>query len=59
MRDDTADQYLAHKLIDSNQNWKAKWFYISNHHPELPKPSGKQPVGDSPGVSLNNWGNPT
>jgi hypothetical protein len=26
-----------------NQDWKPKWFYISNHHPELPKPSGKQP----------------
>jgi hypothetical protein len=34
---------LAYKLIDSNQDWKAKWFYISNHHPELPKTSGKQP----------------
>jgi hypothetical protein len=22
---------------------KAKWFYVTNHHPELPKPSGKQP----------------
>jgi hypothetical protein len=22
---------------------KSKWFYITNHHPELPKPSGKQP----------------
>jgi hypothetical protein len=43
MREDAADQYLAYKLIDSNQNWKAKWFCISNHHPELPKPSGKQP----------------
>jgi hypothetical protein len=20
-----------------------KWFYITNHHPELSKPSGKQP----------------
>jgi hypothetical protein len=30
-------------LIDSNQDWKAKWFYVTNHHPELPKPSGKQP----------------
>jgi hypothetical protein len=20
-----------------------QWFYITNHHPELPKPSGKQP----------------
>jgi hypothetical protein len=37
------DQYLAYKLIDLNQDWKAKWFCISNHHPELPKPSGKQP----------------
>jgi hypothetical protein len=42
MREDTAEQYLAYKLIDSNQDWKSKWFYISNHHPELPKPSGKQ-----------------
>jgi hypothetical protein len=30
-------------LIDSNQDWKAKWFYVTNHHPELPKPSGKPP----------------
>jgi hypothetical protein len=22
---------------------KSKWFYITNHHPELQKPSGKQP----------------
>jgi hypothetical protein len=22
---------------------KAKWFYLTNHHPELPKPNGKQP----------------
>jgi hypothetical protein len=43
MHEDTADQYLAYKLIESNQVWKAKWFYISNHHPELPKPSGHQP----------------
>jgi hypothetical protein len=42
MREDTADQYLAYKLIDSNQDWKAKWFYINNHHPGLPKPSGQQ-----------------
>jgi hypothetical protein len=38
----TAKQYLSYKLINSNQNWKAKWFYIMNHHPELSKPSGKQ-----------------
>jgi hypothetical protein len=43
MREDIAEQYLAYKLIDSNQDWKSKWFYITNHHPELPKPSGKQP----------------
>jgi hypothetical protein len=43
MREDAAEQYLSYKLIDSNQDWKAKWFYIRNHHPELPKPSGKQP----------------
>jgi hypothetical protein len=43
MREDAVEQYLAYKLIDSNQNWKSKWFYITNHHSELPKPSGKQP----------------
>jgi hypothetical protein len=42
MREDAAEQYLTYKLIDSNQDWKSKWFYITNHHPELPKPSGKQ-----------------
>jgi hypothetical protein len=43
MREDAAEQYLSYKLIDSNQDWKAKWFYMTNHHLELPKPSGKQP----------------
>jgi hypothetical protein len=43
MREYAAEQYLAYKLIDSNQDWKAKWFYITNHHLELPKPSEKQP----------------
>jgi hypothetical protein len=43
MREDAAEQYLSYKLIDSYQDWKAKWFYVTNHHPELPKPSGKQP----------------
>jgi hypothetical protein len=43
MREDAADQYLSYKLIEPNQDWKSKWFYICNHHPELPKPSGKQP----------------
>jgi hypothetical protein len=43
MREDAAEQYLAYKLIDSNQYWKSKWFYITNHHLELLKPSGKLP----------------
>jgi hypothetical protein len=43
MREDAAEQYLSYKLIDSNQDWKAKWFYVMNHHPELPKSSGKKP----------------
>jgi hypothetical protein len=43
MREDATEQYLSYKLIDSNQDWKAKWFCVTNHHPELPKPSGKQP----------------
>jgi hypothetical protein len=43
MREDAVDQYLSYKLIESNQDWKSKWFYICNHHPELPKPSEKQP----------------
>jgi hypothetical protein len=42
MREDAAEQYISYKLIDSNQDWKAKWFYVTNHHPKLPKPSGKQ-----------------
>jgi hypothetical protein len=43
MCEDAADQYLSYKLIESNQDRKAKWFYIINHHPELSKPSGCKP----------------
>jgi hypothetical protein len=43
MREDATEQYLAYKIIDSNVDWKARWFYITNHHPGLPKPSGRQP----------------
>jgi hypothetical protein len=43
MCEDVAEQYLTYKLIDSNQDWKSKWFYIINHHPKLPKTSRKQP----------------
>jgi hypothetical protein len=42
MREDAAGQYLSYKLMDSNQHWKAKWFYVSNHHLELLKPSRRQ-----------------
>jgi hypothetical protein len=37
MREDATEQYLAYKLIDSNTDWKVRWFYITNHHPGLPK----------------------
>jgi hypothetical protein len=43
MRGDAVEQYLLYKLIYSNQDWKVKWFYVTNHNPGLPKPSGKQP----------------
>jgi hypothetical protein len=43
MREDAAEKYLSYKLIDSNEDWKARWFYVTNHHLELLKPSGKQP----------------
>jgi hypothetical protein len=43
MREDAAEQYLPYKLIDANQDWKSKRFYISNRHPELLKPSEYQP----------------
>jgi hypothetical protein len=39
MREDAAEQYLSYKLMDSNQDWKAKWFYITNHHPVGSSPS--------------------
>jgi hypothetical protein len=43
MCNDAVAQYVSYKLNNNNQDWKAKWFYISNHYPELPKPSGHQP----------------
>jgi hypothetical protein len=39
LREDAAEQYLAYKLVDSNTDWKTRWFYITNHHPGLSKPS--------------------
>jgi hypothetical protein len=43
LREDAAEQYLAYQLVDSNTDWKTRWFYITNHHTGLPKPSGRQP----------------
>jgi hypothetical protein len=43
LREEAAEQYLAYKLVDSNTDCKTRWFYITNHHPGLPKPSGRQP----------------
>jgi hypothetical protein len=40
LREDAAEQYLTYKLVDSNTDWKTRWFYITNHHPGLRKPSG-------------------
>jgi hypothetical protein len=47
MREDAAEQYLSYKLIDSNQDWKAKWFYIMNHHPGC-----RSRAGSSPSIAL-------
>jgi hypothetical protein len=43
LREAAAEQYLAYKLVDSNTDGKTSWFYIADHHPGLPKPSGRQP----------------
>jgi hypothetical protein len=40
MREDVVEQYLAYKLIDSNQDWKSKWFYVTNHHLGCRSPAG-------------------
>jgi hypothetical protein len=53
MREDAADQYLSYKLIDSNQDWKAKWFYVTNHHPR----SCQSPAGSS--RSIERGGTPS
>jgi hypothetical protein len=43
MREDAADQYMSYKLIESNQDWKSKWFYICNHHSECQSRAGSSP----------------
>jgi hypothetical protein len=44
---------LSYKLIDSNQDWKAKWFYVTNHHPR----SCQSPAGSS--RSIERGGTPS
>jgi hypothetical protein len=46
LREDTAEQYLAYKLVDSNTDWKTRWFYITNHHPTC-----RSRVEGSPGTA--------
>jgi hypothetical protein len=41
--EDAAEQYLAYKLVDSNTDWKMRWFYITNHHPGLPRRADGSP----------------
>jgi hypothetical protein len=47
MREDAAEQYLSYKLIDSNQDWKAKWFYVKNHYLGC-----RSQAGSSPSIAL-------
>jgi hypothetical protein len=49
LREDAAEQYLAYKLVDSNTDWKTRWFYITNHHPGLPKPAVER------SLTLRSW----
>ena len=37
MRLKAKEQYFDYELIDSNQDWKSKCFYIENQLPSLPK----------------------
>ena len=46
MREGADDLYFKYKLIESNQDWKCKWFYTYNQCPQLPKPSMYPPVYD-------------
>jgi hypothetical protein len=43
MREDAAEQYLSYKLIDSNQHWKAKWFYVTTTTRSCRSPAGSSP----------------
>jgi hypothetical protein len=46
MQEKANEIYFDCRLIDSNQNWKYKWFYMNNHLPALPKPSIFTPKHD-------------
>jgi hypothetical protein len=48
MREDAAEQYLAYKLIDTNQDWKSKWFYITTTTRSCRSPAGSN-QSTSPG----------
>ena len=37
MRENASEQYFDYELINLNQGWKTKWFYIENQLPQLPK----------------------
>jgi hypothetical protein len=45
MRKDAAEQYLAYKLFDSNQDWKSKWFYVTTH--PLGAPEAKREAAEA------------
>jgi hypothetical protein len=53
MREDAADQYLSYKLIESNQDWKSKWFYICKH-----KRSRRSRAGSSRNTGCGGTPNP-
>jgi hypothetical protein len=46
MREDATEQYLAYKLIDSNHDWKSKWFYVPTTTRSCRSPAGSsQSIG--------------
>jgi len=47
VRQNAKEIYFDYELIDSNQDWKHKWFYIGNHPPQLTAPTGHRPIWDA------------
>jgi hypothetical protein len=39
MREKMNILYFDYKPINSNTDWKYMWFYVSNHHLQLPRTS--------------------